>query len=277
MMIGIAAKINGRFVSAEYGGGRDDNALTANRDELKGYETFEEIKLSNGGFALRTHTGNYVTADINGQMRTNATEVGAWENFWWEDGYILTVHGKYLTARIDKKDVPIESTDKKEAWEEFSRIALESEIPLGRPELDTPHRIGCSVANIFMANHYDYKRYANMLGDNRIDLTGINLTSAHWPDMAEEKGTYPHVKLANGQWDLHNFNQQYIEKLADVISAFHANDVHVILTLLNLYDWSNRKKDDGVPDANQYHWRNNPQGVKWVVNIMVIGKRMTRH
>lgn len=135
-------------------------------------------------------------------------------------------------------------------------------IPPGQPALDTFPRIGCSVANIFMANHYDYRKYAQQLADNGIDLAGVNLLSAQWPDMAGSLGTWPHVQLSDGRWDLHTFNPAYLDKLYDVIHTFHSKGIHLILCLLELYSWSNRKKD-GSPDANVDRWRNNPQGVKW--------------
>jgi hypothetical protein len=73
MKIALRAKINSKYLSAEYGGGIGDGlALTANREEVLGFETFEQVKLSNGCFALQTYNGEYVTADINGRERVIA-------------------------------------------------------------------------------------------------------------------------------------------------------------------------------------------------------------
>ena len=127
MKIALRASINGRFISAEYGGGRTppDIALTANREDILGFETFDHIVLPNGTFALQTYTGNYLTADIDGTLRTNATEIGAWENFYHDGPHIRTIHGRFLTARIDKELVPIETTENRDVWEEFDLINLE--------------------------------------------------------------------------------------------------------------------------------------------------------
>jgi hypothetical protein len=262
MKIAIKANINDRLFSAEYGGNISNGmAISANREEVRGFETFEEIKLPNGCFALKTETGHYLTADLNGELRTNATEIGAWENFKWMGSFIATFHGKLLTARIDKDFIPIETTDNTGSWEEFTRISLGSEVPVGRPDLDMFPRLGCSLANCFMANHYDYKGFASLLSENRMEMTGINLLSAQWQDMEGPKGTWPWI--VNRPWDLRNFNQEYQDKLYEVISEFHSHNIHVILTILELYGWSNRKKGGGVPDANLGPWRNNNNGVRW--------------
>jgi hypothetical protein len=135
-------------------------------------------------------------------------------------------------------------------------------VPIGRPDLDRFPRLGCSVANIFLANHYDFRKYAQQLEDNGMEMAGVNLLSAQWPDMAGPKGTWPHVQLSDGRWDLHTFNGAYLDKLYTVINTFHHHGIHVMLCLLELYSWSNRKKS-GSPDGNLDRWRANPQGVKW--------------
>jgi hypothetical protein len=126
MKIAIIANINGRYISAEYGGGISDGiALTANREAMGVYEIFEEEDLGNGLFALKTDSGNYVTADINGLFRTNMLEVGAWEQFRWDESYILTHHNTRLTAYIEKELIPIEQTTNRDIWEQFTRVDLE--------------------------------------------------------------------------------------------------------------------------------------------------------
>jgi hypothetical protein len=126
MKIAIRSKQNQRYLSAEYGGGISDGlALTANREEVLGYETFEEIKLSNGYVAIKTYNGTYLTADVDGSLRTNATEIGWWENFKRTDSFIETAHGLRLTNRIDKDLCPIETTENTGGWEEFEFFSLE--------------------------------------------------------------------------------------------------------------------------------------------------------
>jgi len=126
MKIALIANVNGRYISAEYGGGISEGvALTANRTDLGGFEIFEEEDLGNGVFALKTFNGNYVTADINNQLRTNMLEVGPWEQFRWDESYILTHHNQRLTARIDKELIPIEQTENRDIWEQFTRVDLE--------------------------------------------------------------------------------------------------------------------------------------------------------
>lgn len=126
MKIALRSKVNERYLSAEYGGGISEGlALTANREEVLGFETFEELKLSNGYFAIKTYNGTYLTADSNGGLRTNATEIGWWENFKRVDGFIETAHGLRLTNRIDKDLCPIETTENTGLWEEFEVFSLE--------------------------------------------------------------------------------------------------------------------------------------------------------
>jgi hypothetical protein len=266
MKIALISLESGRYLSAEYGGGIDapQIAITANRENVGGYETFEETKVANGQFTLKTFNGNYVTADIDGHLRTNGTNQGGWETFRWNSNFIETMHGTRLTARIDKDLIPVETTTNEGTWEGFHRIPLEMDVPVGNTELDTFPRIGTSVASIFMKNAYDYKKFGRQLEHNKMDYTGINCLSAQWPSMVGEQGTWPHVTPPNNEpWDLFNFNQEYLDKLYDVISTFHSHGVHVTLTLLELYGWSNRKKNAATPDANNGPWRKNLNNVKW--------------
>ena len=127
MKITIKANINDKYFSAEYGGGISPPsiALTANRPEAYELEIFEEESLPNKKFALKTLSGYYLTVDIDGTLRTNEKFLGPWEELQWDGQYIKTHHGTYLTARIDKDLVPIETTHNKDIWEQFTRISIE--------------------------------------------------------------------------------------------------------------------------------------------------------
>ena len=127
MKIGIKANINGRYISAEYGGGISPPglALSANREVLNELEMFDLEAVTGGKVAFKTANGYYLTADINGDLRTNEKGIGEWEEFTFEGPYIKTAHNTYLTARIDKELVPIETTINRDIWEQFELINLE--------------------------------------------------------------------------------------------------------------------------------------------------------
>src|SRR5262245_28153450 len=102
----LALRYNGKYVSAEQGGGLDTRdqatpiALIANRDALGPWETFEVEDLGDGAFTLATCNGYYVTAENGGggKLRTNATEIGVWETFRGDatQGLIVTWDGMHL-------------------------------------------------------------------------------------------------------------------------------------------------------------------------------------
>src|SRR5215813_9754935 len=87
----IALTVNGKYVSAEQGGGIDTRvtsyppALTASRTEIGAWETFETEKVDDLHVALKTCDGFYVTAEGGGgsYLRTNERARGVWETFGW--------------------------------------------------------------------------------------------------------------------------------------------------------------------------------------------------
>jgi hypothetical protein len=106
----IAMQVNGRYVSAEQGGGIDTRdpatpiALVANRPECGPWEIFEIEDCGDGTFALVTAGGYYVTAELGGggKLRTNATTVGVWEMFRGnpELGLLVTHDGLHLVDAL---------------------------------------------------------------------------------------------------------------------------------------------------------------------------------
>jgi len=102
----ISLQYDGRYVSAEQGGGIDTRdpaspvALIANRAELGPWETFELQDLGDGAYALRTANGCYVTAEQGGgsTVRTNETSAGVWETFRGEPtkGLFVTWDGLHV-------------------------------------------------------------------------------------------------------------------------------------------------------------------------------------
>lgn len=81
---------NPRFISATDGGGRIINAMTSSTSVWNN-EIFTVLKQPDGTYALRTRTGNFVTAVGDGglahptstsdTLHTDATQIQAWERF----------------------------------------------------------------------------------------------------------------------------------------------------------------------------------------------------
>jgi len=102
---------NGTLLMAMGGGGRIKDALHAYEAPSGGWGMFMLIKQPDGSYAIQTASGNYITADGGGGLaagsansdvlHTDATQVQAWERFWFIDQgdctyRIQTVKGWYL-------------------------------------------------------------------------------------------------------------------------------------------------------------------------------------
>jgi len=84
---------NGDFMSAIGGGGRTTDVIETNRTQASTWETFNLVPLTNlgpGFYAIRTFTGNYLTAVNSGgigsafeAIHSNATQIGTWEEFYF--------------------------------------------------------------------------------------------------------------------------------------------------------------------------------------------------
>jgi len=84
---------NGDFVSAIGGGGRTTDVIETNRTQPSTWETFNLVPLTGVGpgfYAIRTFTGNYLTAVNSGgigsafeAIHSNATQIGTWEEFYF--------------------------------------------------------------------------------------------------------------------------------------------------------------------------------------------------
>lgn len=79
-LIGIQAACNDKYVCAEEGGNKP---LIANRDWIRGWETFEYIDKDNNKFALKACNGKYVCAEDRGNnpLIANRDWVRGWETF----------------------------------------------------------------------------------------------------------------------------------------------------------------------------------------------------
>jgi len=255
---------NGLFVAAELGGGLSSEsniAMYANRTVRDTWETYNEIDLGNGKIALQTYLGNYVTAELNGDVSTDRISVGEWEQWEWVGNKLRSHHGTFLSARLNLPNSPIKTADVPDIWEEFTRILLS--IP-SHPslELDVFPRRGCSIASSAIKNTYDYKLFAQKLSDCGMNYTGINIFSAQWPSMVGN-AVWPFIQQSDGQWDIRTFNPAFLDRILDYVRVMHEKKIHVTLTLLELYGWSNRKKGPDTPDANVGPFRNNINGIKW--------------
>lgn len=142
---------NGLYVCAEQGGGIDTRnpatpvALRANRTEVGIWETFEVIQVGDR-VALKTHNGNYVTAEGDGgsSLRTNATQINAWEQFNAQyqqlsrngEHYALTPDGvHFVCAEVGSADPVVNCTRTAVGpWETFEVIRLDA--PISKPTKD---------------------------------------------------------------------------------------------------------------------------------------------
>ena len=84
---------DGHYLSAIGGGGRTTDVIETNRTAISTWETFQLVPLSGVGpgfYAIRTQTGNYLTAVNSGgigsafeAIHSNATQIQAWEKFFF--------------------------------------------------------------------------------------------------------------------------------------------------------------------------------------------------
>lgn len=103
---------NGTYLRAVDGGGRGDDAIRTDADNIGDEESFNLINLGNGEFAFQTHKGFFLSAmDAGGKecnaIRTdlvsNQADIGNWERFNLDfldedEVTIQTLDGYYLTA-----------------------------------------------------------------------------------------------------------------------------------------------------------------------------------
>lgn len=139
MKINIKAA-NGKFVTAEYGGGIDTRiewriALYANRDEARGFETFDLVQNSDGSVSFQCYDPNYyISAELGGgsYLRTNATVIGPWEKFYiMENKFILCWNeNNYVTAELGQGDDTrlVANRIIPGSWETFEFVGLHPPI-----------------------------------------------------------------------------------------------------------------------------------------------------
>ena len=85
--------VNGHYLTAVGGGGRTTDVIETNRTQPSTWETFNLVPLTGVGpgfYAIRTFTGNYLTAVNSGgigsafeAIHSNATQIGTWEEFYF--------------------------------------------------------------------------------------------------------------------------------------------------------------------------------------------------
>jgi hypothetical protein len=141
---------NGKYVSAELGGGIDSRdtlagrplvALRANRDEAKSWETFEVVPLGDGYVGLKTADGFFVTAEDGGgsTVSTSRTEANDWERWKMVDGGFQCVDGvHFLSAEILSPDpVLVANRTHKDAWETFGLTVVVADAAAALPGTGT--------------------------------------------------------------------------------------------------------------------------------------------
>lgn len=130
-------------------------------------------------------------------------------------------------------------------------------VPPPSSELNVWPRVGLSIAGLMVGSAHNIPETVRIYQDLGVQVTRVNLLSALWPGV----DTLPFTKLANGKWDLYQWNQVYFDRLIEVRDRMNSAGIVVQWTNYELYSWSDRKpgsQQDGTP------WRNNVNGVNWV-------------
>src|SRR3990167_9652596 len=99
------------------------------------------------------------------------------------------------------------------------------EVPLPIPPIPPPAtglnvwpRIGLSIAGLIVNSKCNIPETVHIYQNIGVQVTRINLLSALWPDV----DTLPFTKLANGKWDLYEWNQEYFDRLVEVRDRMNA-------------------------------------------------------
>lgn len=147
MQVALKAN-NGKFVSAEQGGGLKYTGvytneayqgvapLYANREVVSDWETFEYIENNNNSFSLRTTHGYYLTSENGGGegISTNRKEANAWEMFFRNKDSIVCWNGRNLICAELGSDTHLNGTrEAKGSWETFEIVRLDN------PEIEWPN------------------------------------------------------------------------------------------------------------------------------------------
>jgi hypothetical protein len=116
---------NGQFLNV----GIDGKTITADRDAVGGWETFERIPLGQGLIALRAANGLYVCAENGGggPVVANRVAIGEWETFREQDlgtgGIALQAHnGKWVCAENAGGQPLVANRDQALGWETFAMV-----------------------------------------------------------------------------------------------------------------------------------------------------------
>ena len=145
-------------------------------------------------------------------------------------------------------------------------------IPGPRPEVRWPS-IGASYYTSMTDPDVDLPVFARFLRDVGVKHTRAWLLDA-WAlgereaDGAFKKGQYdglqPVVRLADGRFDLWQWNDAYWTHLRRYVDTMNAYGIWPHFTLLELYTWSDRKKNQPfVPTVERNLFRNNINSIRW--------------
>lgn len=118
---------NGKYLCAENGGG---STLTANRDRVEEWETFQMIDLGKGYIALMGCNGEYVSVSSGGKdVNVDGDEIKQWNTFQLvkldKNKIALKTHNKkYLSAEDGGGGKVIADRKKVGNWETFELIEI---------------------------------------------------------------------------------------------------------------------------------------------------------
>jgi hypothetical protein len=120
---------NGQYFCAEGGGGRE---LVANRDQIRAWETFDLIEVSNGKIALRANNGQFVCAEGGGgrELVANRNWIRSWETFdlisLGSNNVALRVNnGQYVCAEQGGGHEVVADRRWIRSWETFKLVKVE--------------------------------------------------------------------------------------------------------------------------------------------------------
>ncbi len=122
---GLLAQANGRYVTAENGGG---SPLIANRTAVGAWERYDQVDAGGGYIALRSHAnGLYVTAGA-GALVANSVTIGTGQKFTVvvnADGSVSLLalaNNRYVTAENGGASALIANRTAIGAWERFDEV-----------------------------------------------------------------------------------------------------------------------------------------------------------
>jgi len=137
-------------------------------------------------------------------------------------------------------------------------LLLDSKPEIDPAKLKTWSRLGLSISGLVLNPRHNLDEVVRIYQDIGVQLTRINLLATSW---VNPTNYMPFTRLADGKWDLYQWDSRYFDRLSEVKERMNAAGITIIWTNYELYSWSHRKlsaaEQEGTP------WRTNINGVNW--------------